>query len=153
MNAVGSRNASGFTLIEVMVSIVVLAFGLLGFALLQTLTVRYSQSAAYKTQATNLGYSLLDDMRANRLSAAQYAGAATFAQGSIAAGTCTASTGTVSVTAVATSWKCDVVKALGEQAGATVTYANGVAKVSITWGERVRVGENPNTTFEAESRL
>ena len=86
MNAVGSRNASGFTLIEVMVSIVVLAFGLLGFALLQTLTVRYSQSAAYKTQATNLGYSLLDDMRANRLSAAQYAGAATFAQGSIAAG-------------------------------------------------------------------
>lgn len=153
MNAVGSRNASGFTLIEVMVSIVVLAFGLLGFALLQTLTVRYSQSAAYKTQATNLGYSLLDDMRANRLSAAQYVNAATFAQGSIAAGTCAASTGTVSVTAVATSWKCDVVKALGEQAGATVTYVNGVATVSITWGERVRVGENPNTTFVAESRL
>ncbi len=153
MRAVGYRNARGFTLIEVMVSIVVLAFGLLGFALLQTWTVRFTQSAAYKTQATNLGYSLLDDMRANRLSAAQYAGAATFAQGSVAAGACVAPTGTVSVASVAASWRCDVVKALGEQAGATVTYVNGIATVSITWGERVGAGENPNTTFVATSRL
>lgn len=147
------RHAEGFTLIEVMVSIVVLAFGLLGFALLQTWTVRFTQSAAYKTQATNLGYSLLDDMRANRLSAAKYAGAASFAQGSLSAGACTAPTGTLSVDSIATAWKCDVVKALGEQAGASVTYDNGMATVSITWGERVRAGDNPNTTFVAESRL
>ena len=59
----------------------------------------------------------------------------------------------LSVASVAASWRCDVVKALGEQAGATVTYVNGIATVSITWGERVGAGENPNTTFVATSRL
>ena len=60
------RRQAGFSLIEVMVAVLVLGIGLLGFALLQTMTLRFTQSANYRTQATNLAYDLLDQMRANR---------------------------------------------------------------------------------------
>jgi type IV pilus assembly protein PilV len=73
----------GFTLIEVLVAIVVLAFGLLGFALLQTMSVRFTQSANYRTQATNLAYDLIDQMRANRYQAAWYS-TASFSPGTVA---------------------------------------------------------------------
>src|SRR5690554_8062465 len=85
--------ASGFSMIEVLVSLLVLALGLLGFALLQTMNLRYTQSADYRTHATNLAYELADQMRANRLSAADYT-AATFAAGTVAGGNCGRPTGT-----------------------------------------------------------
>ena len=70
----GIRREGGFTLIEVMIAILVLAVGLLGFALLQTMNVRFTQSANYRSQATNLAYEMLDQIRLNRVSGAQYVG-------------------------------------------------------------------------------
>ncbi len=61
------RASRGFSLIEVMISVLILGFGLLGFALLQTMSVRFSQSSNQRTQATNLSYELLDQMRGNRV--------------------------------------------------------------------------------------
>jgi type IV pilus assembly protein PilV len=49
----------------VLIAIIVLAFGLLGFALLQTMNVRFVQSANYRTQATNLAYDLIEQMRSS----------------------------------------------------------------------------------------
>ena len=48
-----------------MVAVLILAFGLLGFAL-QTTNVRFVQSANYRTQATNLANDLIELMRAQR---------------------------------------------------------------------------------------
>ena len=70
----GRGKAAGFSLIEVMVAVLVLGVGLLGFALLQTMSVRFTQSANQRTQATNLAYDMLDQMRANRIAAGQYVG-------------------------------------------------------------------------------
>ena len=67
------HQVGGFSLIEVLIALVILALGLLGFALLQTLNLRYTQSANYRTQATNLAYDLLDQMRSNHYAAAWYA--------------------------------------------------------------------------------
>ena len=66
----GHARSRGFSLIEVLIALLVLAFGLLGFALLQTMNVRFVQSANYRTQATNLSYELLDQIRINRIAAA-----------------------------------------------------------------------------------
>lgn len=129
------RNASGFSMIEVLIAIVVLALGLLGFALLQTMNLRYTQSANYRTEATNLAYDMLDQMRANRLVAAQYS-AATFAAGSQTGANCSRPTGATSVAANALRWQCQVAEALGENASADVTYVDGVATVAINWDER-----------------
>ncbi|MEJ2645821.1 MAG: type IV pilus modification protein PilV [Gammaproteobacteria bacterium] len=60
------RLSRGFTLIEVLVALVVLAIGLLGLAGLQTAGLKYDHSAYEYSQATQLAYDILDRMRANR---------------------------------------------------------------------------------------
>ncbi|MEE7546042.1 type IV pilus modification protein PilV [Xanthomonas sp. Kuri4-1] len=142
----------GFTLLEVMIAMLVLAFGLLGFALLQTMSVRMSQSSNYRTNATNLASELLDQIRANRAAASSYAGAASFAAGSRAAKPCIPGvTDTQSVANASELWKCQVVRALGDSAGATVSYQDGVVGVILEWGERA--GPEATTRFEVQTRL
>ncbi len=55
----------GFTLIEVLVSLAILAVGLLGLAMLQTTGLRYNTNSYSRTQATYLAYDLAERMRAN----------------------------------------------------------------------------------------
>ena len=59
------RNQSGFTLLEVLIALLVLAIGLLGLAALQTTGLRSNQMATSRTHATQLAYDILDRMRAN----------------------------------------------------------------------------------------
>ncbi len=61
----GSRRQQGFSMIEVLVSTVVLAVGLLGFASLQVNGLKNNQSAYFRSQATQLAYDIADRMRAN----------------------------------------------------------------------------------------
>ena len=57
---------NGFTLLEVLVSLVVLSIGLLGIGKLMMFSSRANDSAYLRSQATALAYSILDDMRANQ---------------------------------------------------------------------------------------
>jgi type IV pilus assembly protein PilV len=50
-------------MIEVMIAVLVLSLGLLGMAALQSISLRYNQSANYRTQATNLAYEFIDTAR------------------------------------------------------------------------------------------
>ncbi len=61
----GCARQSGFTLIEVLVSVLVLAIGLVGVAALQGVSLQNTQSAFMRSQATALAYDLADRMRAN----------------------------------------------------------------------------------------
>lgn len=63
------RDARGFTLIEVLVTVIVLAIGLLGLAGLQLTGLRYTHSAYQRSQATILTNDIADRMRANRTAA------------------------------------------------------------------------------------
>jgi type IV pilus assembly protein PilV len=119
----------GFTLIEVMIAVLILAFGLLGFALLQTMNVRFTNSANQRSQATNLAYEMLDQMRVNRLAAVQYAGDYEGTADGCDPGE------TVNAAAFRTTWECRLQYALGPGASAEVTYAGGVASVAVTWGD------------------
>jgi type IV pilus assembly protein PilV len=60
-----SVRAAGFTLVEVLVSILVLSIGLLGLARLQAVALRHNHSAHLRSQATLLAYDMADRMRAN----------------------------------------------------------------------------------------
>jgi type IV pilus assembly protein PilV len=55
----------GFTLLEVLVALVVLSFGLIGLAMLQTTSLRFNNDSYMRSQATFLAYDLVDRMRAN----------------------------------------------------------------------------------------
>lgn len=59
------KSAQGFTLIEVLVAMVILAGALLGLASLQAATLRNAQSAYFRSVATQLAYDMSDRMRSN----------------------------------------------------------------------------------------
>ncbi|MCU0936634.1 MAG: type IV pilus modification protein PilV [Gammaproteobacteria bacterium] len=56
----------GFSLMEVLVALLVLAIGLLGLAALQARGVKFNHDAYARSQATYLAYQAMDLMRANR---------------------------------------------------------------------------------------
>ncbi len=60
---------SGFSLVEALVAVLVLAVGLLGVAALQMNTLRNNQGSLQRTQAVTLIYFMFDTMRANRADA------------------------------------------------------------------------------------
>lgn len=60
---------NGFTLVEVLIALVVLSIGLLGIGKLVMFSSRGNDSAYMRSQATALAYSILDEMRANKLDA------------------------------------------------------------------------------------
>ncbi len=72
-NTITSRPAErGFSLVEVLVAMLILAIGLLGLAALQTLGVRFGNDAFVRTQGTTIAYDIIDKLRANRNNAANY---------------------------------------------------------------------------------
>lgn len=59
------RGQGGFSLIEVMVALLVLAIGLLGLAGLQTLGLKFNTQSYQRTQAVLNAYDIVDRIRAN----------------------------------------------------------------------------------------
>lgn len=69
---IGRKGAEGVSLIEVLVSVVVLSIGLLGVAAMQSIALRGGQSSLETSQAVIQTNSILDAMRANRINAGAY---------------------------------------------------------------------------------
>ena len=151
------RGQAGFSLIEVLIALLVLALGLLGLAFLQVLNVRYTSSAEHRTMATNLATEVIDMMRSNprhlviynRLDAASFAGVA------VPAGGCS-KIGDTEATALKNvdRWRCDVVSQLPGGVGNVTVLGNDTtgytATVDLTWiddvGRKDDVAENAKGT-------
>ncbi|MBF0214193.1 MAG: type IV pilus modification protein PilV [Magnetococcales bacterium] len=65
------RSHDGFTLLEVLITLIIVAVSLLGLAKLQLNAMRFTHSAHWRGQALLLGYDILERMRANRVLAIQ----------------------------------------------------------------------------------
>ncbi|HVE50171.1 MAG TPA: type IV pilus modification protein PilV [Casimicrobiaceae bacterium] len=68
------RDAGGFTLVEVLVSLVILAFGLLALARLLSRAGEAEIEAVQRTQAMALAQDMVDRINLNRARAVQYVG-------------------------------------------------------------------------------
>jgi len=120
------RHQQGVTLLEVLVSVVVLSIGLLGYAGLQTLSMKNNTSAFQRSQATILTYDIVDRMRANRPNLASYV---------------------VGLDAVGTyadviSWKNNVAASLPDGKAEVEIDLNNIAKITIQWDDN-RDGTDP----------
>jgi type IV pilus assembly protein PilV len=60
-----SASMRGFTLLEVLVAVVILAIGILGLVGLQTSSLKQNQNAAARTVATDYANAIVDKMRSN----------------------------------------------------------------------------------------
>lgn len=152
------RSAGGFSLIEVLVALVVLSIGLLGVAMMQIMSLRFTQSANQRTIATNLAYELIDMARANRVMSASYAATYTdFGNPSVPPGGClraaTATAGDPAATI--TRWRCEVRASLPGGAAQVTMPGDGVIRVDMRWTDAhwAATTLEQQTEFTVESRL
>lgn len=62
----GKMHQEGFTMIEVLVALLILAVGIMGLSAMQLTSLKVNQGAYYRSQASILASDILDRMRANR---------------------------------------------------------------------------------------
>jgi type IV pilus assembly protein PilV len=60
------RGQRGVTMIEILITLLVLSVGLLGLAALQGFSLQAGQVSYHRTQATNIAYEVADFARSNR---------------------------------------------------------------------------------------
>lgn len=126
-------SAAGFTLIEVMIAVLVMGIGLLAFALLQTMNVRFTKSAQQRTVATNLAYEIIDIMRSQRSRGSYFNGISYDSFDGIS-GPCERDQD-MSPTASIDRWKCEVATALPDGQAQVQLQADGTVDVTVRWGD------------------
>lgn len=127
-----THKQSGFGLIEVLVTVVILAIGLLGLAGLQARSLNYNHSAYNRSQATILAYDIIDRMRANPAAIGTYVSGAPASKAN-----CTTIAG-CSATDMALNdlqdWE-NAINAALPAATSDITVSNGIYTINLTWDE------------------
>lgn len=137
----------GFSLIEILVTVVVLSVGLLGLAGLQATSVRFNHSAYLRSQATSLAYDIADRMRVNRQAALNnnYTGSVTrTCQSNVALA------GTVAAQDIA-AWGNALACALPLGRGNIVRGAGNIFTVTVLWDDSR--GQEPLQQFAMTTDL
>lgn len=125
--------ARGFTLVELLVALFILSIGLLGVGKVILYAARANDSAYQRSEATMLAYQILDNMRANRASAA--GGDYTVALGPYANPGVDCAANPCVVTSVLAQydlyqWKSAMLAALGPAGDGSVTVVAGADPIS-----------------------
>jgi len=136
----GKKKQGGASMLELLVSLLIFSFGMLGLAGLQVRSLSMSQSSLYRSQATALTDDILDRMRADRDGALINQWNTTLADAS----------SSIATTPLAKSdmkdWKATV-EALLPDGKASVTMASGTVTVTLQWDDtRGREGAQSWTT-------
>jgi type IV pilus assembly protein PilV len=129
-----------------LVAVLVLSLGLLGYASLLAATLRANQSANHRTIATALAYDIVDAMRADRLNAVRYQ--TTYGSSPTASG------GDPPWRQQIADWK-QRVRTLLPNGEAQIVLNTGLVVVTVRWFDDRSVGAvaDDRTTFAMESRL
>lgn len=133
--ALAPHTQRGFTLLEVMVAVVVLAIGLLGLAGLQATATRFNDSAYQRSQATALAYDIADRMRANREVALTEGGYLGDVQNPApACAILGAPAGTLGVQDIA-AWRNALACTLPSGTGRIARNANNIYTITVQWSD------------------
>ena len=141
------RAQSGVSLIEVLISVLVVSIGLLGAAAMQATAVRNNQGSYERTQVTLLTQSIFDAMRSNGAAAASGAY-------NLSSFTCTAPTGSSLAVSDLSNW----ITALRAQINSTACGqincdASRSCTVSIQWNDSRATGGSSAQTISITGTL
>jgi type IV pilus assembly protein PilV len=140
------RRAGGATLIEVLVSVVVVAVGLLGAAALLSSALRNNQASYERSQMTVLGQGMLDAMRANLtgVDAGAYQKASYM---------CSAPSGSGLANADIARWIGDLQAQINASACGSISCVGRQCTVSIRWDDSRGSGGSSAFQYVIVSRL
>lgn len=139
----------GFTLLEVLVTLIIMSIGLLGLGGLMVNSLKNNQSSAMRSQAAWLAYDIIDRMRANRPIALPATGVSPYAIGmtDTPAGAGTAADDL-------TKWRANLAAMMSSGTGAVaVNTATGAVTVSVQWDDSRSSGGSSTQTFTMDTRL
>lgn len=148
-----SQRESGFTLIEILVSLIVLAVGFLGMAALQSSSMQGTASTYFRTQADMLANDLSERIRANRTGSE--AGDYAYAGGGAAAATCGGADSCDSATMAAadiSEWSDWVENSLPSGDAIVTELGQNFWAIQVMWDERRNgaTGTNCDPSDEAD---
>jgi type IV pilus assembly protein PilV len=138
------------SLIEVLVALFVLAFGMLGIAGMQTMAMKANQSAFERNAAVIAAYSMADRMRSNQTLARSGA-----YNRVLPAEGCEIPTGNEPATEDLNQWLTQLAVNLGSGSCGAVNCAGSPVscRITVRWDDgRVRSGLS-NQTFEVDVRI
>ncbi|HHW4679116.1 MAG TPA: type IV pilus modification protein PilV [Xylella sp.] len=150
--------AAGVSLIEVLISVFILAVGMLGIAAMQVMALRNNDSALQRSHAVIQTYAILEAMRANRSEAIK---GSYNTSGMI----CAAPQATNLVNVDLHDWISNLKAALGdsEHTCGLISCETDACKIAVQWDERrasdgrSRTGQfvqsQQTQTFEVRSKL
>jgi len=130
LNVSGNR---GFNLIEILVTMLIIAVGLLGIVALQFKGLQYNHDAYSRSQINFLAYDIADRIRLNRDNAVDYVSNYTL--------TATAPTGCDETMGAdkdndLACWRLMVYNALPPGSEANITQASGIYEIELSWTDR-----------------
>jgi len=143
----GRSRSGGFSLIEVLVTLLILGVGILSLAAIQVSSLKSNESALERSQVTILVYSMLDRMRANRATAV--AGAYNISK------TCTAPNPGTLITNDQKAWIDTLHSKLGNL-GTTCGEINCVGSlctVTVYWDDSRGLSGNSSQTLQVTAQL
>ena len=142
----GHRPARGFTLIEVLVTLLILAIGLFGVAALQFRGLQYNQDAYLRSQVSFLAYDIADRMRMNRTNMAAYVSDYTVPT-DLEANECDEEGGTDKDNDLG-CWHNNVDRAMPPGSTAKITTDGSLFTVELSWSDRQGGTHDVRYTFQ-----
>lgn len=139
----GYSRVAGFSLVEVLVAVFILAVGVMGAATMQMNALKFNQTASMRSQASFLAYEIIDNMRANPTIA--------FAGGYDVAMSANAPTGSSINALDLQRWRQALPQRLPGGKG-SVAHNNSLFTVTIQWDES-RLGAKDDPATPADESL
>lgn len=138
---------SGFSMIEVLVALVIFAFGMLGLASLQSRTLTFGHQSLLRSQAVALTDDVLDRMRVDRKNAK------TFNWNTGINDAASSISGSEIYKTELKSWKQAVEALLPEGKGAITVEPTGSVTVILKWNEANATGGRSDQQLKTLSQL